>query len=261
MIDNNDTQKPEEYEAANAEVREQFEKMHSLEISKEKIDAMAAAQQSKQSEVLQTAKVVHLPVHKAIKNGVKQEQGKRRKGNGKSIRRQQKAQKRNNNGWDELNGIALACYRMLTIPSELQPLLRERKLLAKLKDLSLCRRLIDSVVRDTRALSTDFTRINKLHQGKAGHINTDEDLITSYSIFTDYVNFTELCNSCLVPTLAHLSEMLGEAMNELAKEDPELVEQLNNASINKQFNLAKNAMNELTGATDTTANKVQEETA
>lgn len=254
MIDNN----PPSSENA-AQLVQQVQSV-TVEVPTAEIELMKQAQAHKQQEMLDAAKAVQLPVHQAIKNAVKDEQSKKRKGKGKSERRKQKAQKRNNNGWDEINGIAMACYQMLTIPAELQPLLKERKLLAKLKDLSLARRLIDAIVRDTRTLSTDFARIQKLHQGKQGHITSDTDLLDSYSIFTDYVNFVELSNSCLVPSLAHLSEMLGEAMTELDKEEPELVKELNSASVNYRFNLARKAMNELTGAEDT-AEKAQEETA
>lgn len=197
--------------------------------------------------VVEAAKAVKMPVHERVRAAIHEEKSKGDSMPGKSRRRLEKKERRNNNAWDEVNAIALACSQMIAVSSNLSPMLAERELLLHLDDIPLFNRLIQSIVRDTRKLAGDFQKIYKSHEGKNGSIVSDEDLVASYSIFTDYVNFTELANSCLVPSLAHASEMLGEALNRLSVVNPELAARINYDSINYQFNKARSAMAGITG--------------
>lgn len=200
-------------------------------------------------ETLKAAQAVRLPVSQQIAEGIKQAHQEQKQMTGKQRRKAEKKARREGSGhWDEVTSIAMACSKMLQVGGSLTPMLAERELLKQVENKKLLARLVDSIIRDTRQLSVDFQKIFNLHKNKSGAIKTDEDLMLSYSIFSDYVNFTELTNSCLVPSLAHASEMLSEALEKLRKENPELAAKIDYESINYEFIKAAKAMNGITGA-------------
>lgn len=213
-------------------------------------------------ELFEAASAVKMPVHEHILNGVREAQKENSKVPGKTRRRQEKAARRAGTdlaAWNEVNAIALACSRMVTIAGALTPILSEREVMLRVKNRPLLIRLVNSLVRDTRQLANDYKRIYARHENKSDLIKSDEDMMEAYSIFTDYVNFTELSNSSIVPTMTWISEMLVDAMDELSKVNPELVEKLNYASVNYEFIRAKAAMDGLTGAGKTAEEREAQE--
>lgn len=209
-----------------------------------KLSALIAA-----DETMKAAKSVKLPVQQAITEGIQQAVAENKKLTGKQRRKLEKKQRREGSGqWAEVDSIALACSQMLQVGGHLLPMLQRRELLLQVQNRQLLNRLINSINRDTRQLAIDFKKIYELHKGKEGTIKGDEDLMLSYSVFSDYVNFTELANSCLVPTLAHASEILAEALERLRAINPELAAQIDYESVNYHFLKAKQAMDGITGA-------------
>ena len=224
-----------------------IEQLQASQVLQEKLEQ--ASNLAQVDETMKAAQAVRLPVSQAITEGIKQAHEKQKKMTGKQRRKAERKARREGSGqWDEVNSIAIACSQMLRVGGGLTPMLAQRELLQHVTDKKLLGRLMDSIVRDTRQLSVDFKKIYSLHKDKDGAIKGDSELMLSYSIFSDYVNFTELTNSCLVPSLAHASEILSEALEKLRLVNPELAAKIDYESINYEFIKATKAMNGITGA-------------
>lgn len=208
--------------------------------------------------VMEAAKAVRLPVHEEIRKQIQEEAnknahlpGKTRQRLARKERREAKEQGGNDMAWDEVNSISGACANMLRVSGGIVPMLSEKELIDTIRqqgNASLLARLVRSIVSDTRQLAADFNKIFESHKDRFGAIGEDGDIYLAHSVFSDYVNFTELTNGCLIPSLAHASEILGEGMNELQKTKPEIVARLNYESINYEFLNAKRAMENIVGA-------------
>lgn len=223
------------------------------------------------SDVIAAAKAVRMPVHEAVRAELQKAANQHAHLPGKTRRRIEKKEKReaaeaggNDMAWDEVNAIAGACANMLRISAGLTPMLAEAELIEHVRrqgNANLLARLIRCVVSDTRKLAGDFNKIFESHKGRSGPVANDEDIYLAHSVFTDYVNFTELTNGCLVPLLAHASEILSEGLNALHKSNPELAAKINYESINYEFLRAKRAMENIVGAPSTEEQQPTEESA
>ena len=210
------------------------------------------------SDVLNAAKAVRMPVHQAVREELRAQVNRNAHLPGKTRRRLEKKEKReqaesggNDMAWDEVNSISQACAAMLRVSSGMVPMLSEAELIDHVRkqgNAPLLARLIKSIVEDTRKLAADFNKIFGMHKDRSGAVTGDEDIYLAHSVFADYVNFTELSNGCLVPSLAHASEILAEGLNALHQTNPELAAKINYESINYEFLRAKRAMENIVGA-------------
>lgn len=219
-----------------------------------------------QAETTRAAEAIPFPVTKTVMKGLAQEQAKMdqesKKLTGKAKRRQEKKARREGMGqWAEVNALSLSCYQMLVMPARLTPMLKCIELLKHVPNKVLLRRLINSMTDDTRKLAEDYEKIRNLHKDRDGKISSETDVMIVYSVFTDYVNFAELCDACLVPTITQVSEMLGEAMVELKKVNPELAAQLEYNTINFELLRASKAIKGITGAGESAEETQQREEA
>lgn len=199
-------------------------------------------------EAVKAASGVKMPVTARVQAGLHEAANQHK--TGKSNRRAMKRNKREaqeSMTWEELNNVAVNCASMLAVSSRMVPMLNHQELLSHVADKKLLNRLVLSVVTDTRVLASDFQKIQALHTGKSGQIDV-QDMTTAVGAFSDYVNFTELTNACLIPTLTHVSEVLSEALNKLFATNPEAANQLNMDVINFDLRKMRAKAEEVTGA-------------
>lgn len=153
----------------------------------------------------------------------------------------------NNQAWDEVNGIYVACIDLLKTSLALTPLLRERELLVLVKDKPLLTRNIKAITRDTLALNGEVSKIKATHDGKAGGSKSQEEMMESCMVFSQYVNFMERYDSALMPLIVHASEQLQEALIELDIINPELAKALT-VNLHSTLNSIQTIVHEVTGA-------------
>lgn len=156
-----------------------------------------------------------------------------------------------NNAWDEVNGIYVACIDVLRSSLALTPMLREKALLALVKNRHLLHRNILAITRDTAVLSAELAKIHETHKDKKGGSGNQEDMMASCSIFSNYVNFLERYDSALLPLIVHASEQLQEAQFELELVDKPLADTIAQNLANVLNNL-RSKIRQVTGAPDTT---------
>lgn len=200
------------------------------------------------SELTKAASGVHMPITASVQKALHGAENQAK--TGKSQRRLDKRARRESQesmNWAELNDIAVNCASMLGVSSRMLPMLGHSELLSYVGDKKLLARLVKSVVEDTRVLASDFKKIQSLHSGREGTIEV-ADMQTAIGAFTDYVNFTELTNSCLIPTLTHVSEILAGGLNKLYEVNPEAAKQLNMDVINFDLRSLRAKAEEVTGA-------------
>lgn len=152
-----------------------------------------------------------------------------------------------NQAWDEVNGIYVACIDLLKTSLALTPLLRERELLVLVKDKPLLTRNIKAITRDTLALNGEVSKIKATHDGKAGGSKSQEEMMESCMVFSQYVNFMERYDSALMPLIVHASEQLQEALIELDIINPELAKALT-VNLHSTLNSIQTIVHEVTGA-------------
>lgn len=165
----------------------------------------------------------------------------------------------NNNAWNEVNGIYVACIDLLKTSLALTPLLRERDLLTLVKDKQLLTRNVKAITRDTIALSEEVAKIKATHNGKDGGSKSQEEMMESCMVFSQYVNFMERYDSALMPLIVHASEQLQEALIALEQVNPELAKSLT-VNLHNTLNSIQSIVHEVTGGeTPVSPSSVQEE--
>ena len=152
-----------------------------------------------------------------------------------------------NNAWDEVNGIYVACIDLLKTSLALTPLLRERDLLVLVKDKPLLTRNIKAITRDTQLLADEVAKIKATHAVKDGGSKSQEEMMESCMVFSQYVNFMERYDSALMPLIVHASEQLQEALIELETVNPELAKALT-INLHATLNSIQTIVHEVTGA-------------
>jgi hypothetical protein len=152
-----------------------------------------------------------------------------------------------NNAWDEVNSVYIACIDLLKTSLALTPLLRERSLLTLVGNKKLLTRNIKAITRDTQALAEEMSKIKTAHAEKAGGSKSQEEMMESCMVFSQYVNFMERYDSALMPLIVHASEQLQEALSELATIDPELAGALT-TNLNSTLSSIQTIVHEVTGA-------------
>lgn len=152
-----------------------------------------------------------------------------------------------NSAWDEVNGIYTACIDLLRTSLALAPLLREEELVILVKNKRLLSRNIHAITNDTKKLAEELGKIRNQHKDKGAGANSQEDLMLSCAVFSEYVQFMERYDSALMPLVVHASEQLQEALIALKETNPELADTLNRKLLE---NLAKirNIVADTTGA-------------
>lgn len=152
-----------------------------------------------------------------------------------------------NSAWDEVNGIYVACIDLLRTSLALSPLLRERALLLLVKDKELLTRNVKAITRDTQALAEEVAKIKTMHSDKSGGSKSQEEMMESCMVFSQYVNFMERYDSALMPLIVHASEQLQEALILLEAVDPELAQQLT-GNLQVTLGSIQTIVHEVTGA-------------
>lgn len=152
-----------------------------------------------------------------------------------------------NNAWDEVNGIYVACIDLLRTSLALTPLLKEKALLALVFDKKLLTRNVQAITRDTQALATELAKIRATHEGKGGGSKSQEEMMESCAVFSQYVNFMERYDSALMPLVVHASEQLQEALIALEVIDPELAQRLSQ-DLQATLGSIQSIVHEVTGA-------------
>lgn len=74
--------------------------------------------------------------------------------------------------------------------------------------------LINGIRSDCDKYTTDLLAIKALHDGKAGLINTDDELMLSVSIYQDYVEFNNRFNANMVTSILTLTELVSSIVSE-----------------------------------------------
>ena len=166
----------------------------------------------------------------------------------------------NNNAWDEVNGIYIACMDLLKTSLALTPLLRERELLILVKDKPLLTRNIKAITRDTQVLAEEVAKIKATHQNKDGGSKSQEEMMESCMVFSQYVNFMERYDSALMPLIVHASEQLQEALLELEVNNPELAKSLT-INLHATLGSIQTIVHSVTGAEDTVSPAAPQEEA
>lgn len=152
-----------------------------------------------------------------------------------------------NNAWDEVNGIYVACLDLLRTSLALSPLLRELALLELVADKKLLTRNVKAITRDTKVLSEQLAKIREVHNDKAGGSKSQEEMMESCAVFSQYVDFMERYDSALMPLVVHASEQLQEALIALEIVNPELATKLSN-DLQKTLSSIQTIVHEVTGA-------------
>lgn len=152
-----------------------------------------------------------------------------------------------NRAWDEVNDIYVQCTDLMRTSIALTPLLKQKPLLRKVKNVGLLTRNIMAIVRDTQALSSLMIKIHEQHKDKTGGTKNQEEMMKSCAVFSQYVDFMERYDSALMPLIVHASEQLQEALVTLHKEDPALALELHN-NLNQTLNSIRNIVHDTTGA-------------
>jgi hypothetical protein len=173
--------------------------------------------------------------------------GKRGKGKKRAWEQHADEYFANNNAWDEVNGIYIASTDLLKTSLALTPLLRQPELLAKVKNVRLLTRNIQAITRDTMALATNLAKIRETHKDKVGGTKTQEEMMESCAVFSQYVDFIERYDAALMPIVVHASEQLNEALLELNKTNPELAHALN-TNMHNTLTSIREIVAETTGA-------------
>lgn len=232
-----------------------------------KTEAHKAAEIQKQGEAIQAvakvgqimaaASVVPMPRAKKLMNDIAIEavkgnigSGSKGKGKGKG----KKAWERHadqyfadNKAWDEVTSIYVASSDLLRTSLALTPLLRQPELLAKVKNVRLLTRNISAITRDTMALAQALGKIFALHKDKSGGSKSQEEMMDSCAIFSQYVDFIERYDSALMPIVVHASEQLNEALELMRPENPELAHALD-VNVSQALTSIRHIIAETTGA-------------
>lgn len=216
-------------------------------------DALAAV--ATVGQIMTAAQAVPSPFAKKLLSDAVLEMGKGTIG---SNQRTRKGEKRawekhadqyfaTNSAWDEVNGIYHACIDLLRTSLALVPLLREQELLKLVANRSLLSRNIRAITNDTKKLTEELNKIRAQHKDKGTGADSQEDLMLSCAVFSEYVQFMERYDAALMPLVVHASEQLQQALIALQQTDPELANALNH---NLMSNLAKirNIVADSTGA-------------
>jgi hypothetical protein len=152
-----------------------------------------------------------------------------------------------NDAWTEVNGIYFACIDLLRTSLALVPLLKEEELLVHVTNKRLLSRNIHAITNDTKKLVEELGKIRAQHKDKDKGAISQEDLMVSCAVFSEYVQFMERYDSALMPLVVHASEQLQEGLLKLKDTNPELAAELNHKLLS---NLAKirNIVADTTGA-------------
>lgn len=206
-------------------------------------------------QIMAAASVVPMPRAKKLMNDVAQEAikgpiGSRSKDKGKKKRSWQHHADNyfaDNKAWDEVTSIYVASADLLRTSLALTPLLRQPELLKKVKNVRLLTRNISAITRDTMTLSTALAKIFALHKDKTGGSKSQEEMMESCAIFSQYVDFIERYDSALMPIVVHASEQLNEALELLRPENPELAHALD-VNMTNTLTSIRTIISETTGA-------------
>lgn len=194
----------------------------------------------------------------AANKGMVGQYSKGKKGKKRSWQRHADEYFAKNNAWDEVNGIYLASINLLKTSLALTPLLREQELTKLVKNRRLLARNVMAITRDTQKLADEVTKIRATHKDKDGGSKSQEEMMDSCMVFSQYVNFMERYDSALMPLIVHASEQLQEALIELEVINPELAKRLKQ-DLQKTLNSIQAIVHTVTGGeTPVSPDAVQE---
>lgn len=135
----------------------------------------------------------------------------------------------NNEGWEQVNNMHVACGDLLRSSLTLTPLLHVREVLQCVVNPKLLHRNISAITRDTLTLAKELVSIRKYTDERRKRCNnTGAAMTAAQTAFTHYVNFMERFDSALFPLIEHASEQLQEALIEYEKAAPEEARKLRN---------------------------------
>jgi hypothetical protein len=209
---------------------------------------------AKVGQIMAAASVVPMPRAKKLMADVAAEAVKGAIGTGKKGKGKKKSWEKHadqyfaaNKAWDEVMGIYIASSDLLRTSLALTPLLRQPELLKKVKNVRLLTRNISAITRDTVTLSGALAKIFALHKDKSGGSKSQEEMMDSCAIFSQYVDFIERYDSALMPIVVHASEQLNEALQLLRPENPELAHALDQ-NMTASLNSIRTIIADTTGA-------------
>lgn len=222
-------------------------------VEKEQLEGVAAV--AAISQIMTAASAIPMPMQKKLLAEVAAEAskgmigGKEKTANGKKRAWKEHADKyfETNEAWGEVNGIYASCLDVLRTSVALSPLLREIKLLKKVKNVKLLTRNIKAINTTTATLAETLAKTRALHADKQGGSQDQIEMVDACNAFSQYVDFMERYDSALMPLIVHASEQLEEALDLLSVEEPELALSLKN-NMTGNLHSIRTIVHELTGA-------------
>jgi hypothetical protein len=134
-------------------------------------------------------------------------------------------QLKNNNCWDELNGIYTSMLGLLAKHASLSQLASDKELIAAIDDKSTLVTNLKILANDLRTLNSELKQIHDQHGDKTGG-STDPDVVfTTINIFEQYNLFMERHQAVVMPIVYHITEQFDQAerkLNALARAEADL---------------------------------------
>ena len=76
---------------------------------------------------------------------------------------------------------------------------------------------VNTLGKDLKTFTEELRDIHQEHTGKTGPIISEEDMVLSLNVFGKYQDFTTKFQAVTIPTMAIVTEAIGEAMEEVKK--------------------------------------------
>ncbi len=166
------------------------------------------------------------------------------------VKKKKKKKDYNNEGWEQVACMHVACGDLLRSSVTITPLLHVRELLKHVVNPKLLTRNIAAITRDTTTLAKELVSIRKYADDRRANCHNQGDAMSAaQTLFTHYVNFMERFDSALFPLIKHASEQLQEALNEYAKIAPDEARRLT-ANMTQVINGIGSIVRETIGATE-----------